>query len=103
RRVKSVSVGGSSHRMIDLENVSKSFGSGQPAVDDVSLRVGRGEFLALMGDSGSGKTTTLNMINRLTEPTAGRVLVDGKDVLTCDPVTLRRQIGFVFQEIGLFP
>src|ERR1700744_2757066 len=89
--------------MIDLQNVSKSFGNGRPAVDDVSLHVGRGEFLALMGDSGSGKTTTLNMINRLTEPTNGRVLVDGADVLTRDPVTLRRQIGFVFQEIGLFP
>src|ERR1700744_1959502 len=89
--------------MIDLQNVSKSFGNGRPAVDDVSLHVGRGEFLALMGDSGSGKTTTLNMINRLTEPTNGRLLVAGADVLTRDPVTLRRQIGFVFQEIGLFP
>jgi osmoprotectant transport system ATP-binding protein len=89
--------------MIDLQNVSKAFGTGGPAVDGVSLCVARGEFLALMGESGSGKTTTLNMINRLTEPTSGRVLVDGTDVRSRDPVTLRRQIGFVFQEIGLFP
>jgi osmoprotectant transport system ATP-binding protein len=89
--------------MIDLQNVSKSFRNGRAAVDDVSLRVAGGEFLALMGESGSGKTTTLNMINRLTEPTSGRVQVDGDDVLARDPVTLRRQIGFVFQEIGLFP
>jgi osmoprotectant transport system ATP-binding protein len=89
--------------MIDLQNVSKSFGNGRAAVDDVSLCVAGGEFLALMGESGSGKTTTLNMINRLTEQTSGRVLVDGDDVLARNPVTLRRQIGFVFQEIGLFP
>jgi osmoprotectant transport system ATP-binding protein len=89
--------------MIDLQNVSKDFGAGHPAVDGVSLHVARGEFLALMGESGSGKTTTLNMINRLTEPTSGRVLVDGEDVRVRDPVMLRRQIGFVFQEIGLFP
>jgi osmoprotectant transport system ATP-binding protein len=89
--------------MIEFQNVSKSFGNGLPAVDAVNLRVGRGEFVALMGESGCGKTTTLNMINRLTEPTSGRILVDGDDVRTRDPVALRRQIGFVFQEIGLFP
>jgi osmoprotectant transport system ATP-binding protein len=89
--------------MIELEKISQDFGGTIRAVNDVSFRVARGEFLALMGDSGSGKTTTLNMINRLTEPTSGRVLVEGTDVRTRDPVALRRQIGFVFQEIGLFP
>jgi osmoprotectant transport system ATP-binding protein len=89
--------------MIDLQDVSKAFGNGRPAVDDVSLCIARGEFVALMGESGSGKTTTLNMINRLTEPTSGRILVEDVDVRTRDPVMLRRQIGFVFQQIGLFP
>jgi osmoprotectant transport system ATP-binding protein len=89
--------------MIELDHLTKDFGAELPAVDDVSLSVARGEFIALMGESGSGKTTTLNTINRLTEPTGGRVLVDGADVRDGDPVTLRRHIGFVFQEIGLFP
>ncbi|HEY2032223.1 MAG TPA: ATP-binding cassette domain-containing protein [Rhizomicrobium sp.] len=89
--------------MIELEHLSKTFGSGVSAVRDVSLRVADGEFLVLIGESGSGKTTTLNMINRLVEPSSGRVLIDGADVRSGDPVALRRQIGFVFQEIGLFP
>jgi osmoprotectant transport system ATP-binding protein len=72
-------------------------------VRGVNLRVGDGEFLVLFGESGSGKTTTLNMINRLVEPSEGRVLIDGADVRTGDPAALRRKIGFVFQEIGLFP
>lgn len=88
--------------MIELIEVSKTFGSGL-AVNNVSLSVARGEFLALMGDSGSGKTTTLNMINRLTEPSSGCILVDDVDVLTVDAVALRRRMGFVFQEVGLFP
>ena len=89
--------------MIRLENLSKRFGERAAAVNGVSLDVADGEFLALIGESGSGKTTTLNMINRLTEPTEGRVLIDGVDVRAGDPVMLRRRIGFVFQEIGLFP
>jgi osmoprotectant transport system ATP-binding protein len=72
-------------------------------VRGVNLRVGDGEFLVLIGESGSGKTTTLNMINRLVEPSGGRILIDGADVRAGDSVALRRQIGFVFQEIGLFP
>jgi osmoprotectant transport system ATP-binding protein len=89
--------------MIELENLSKQYGHGAPVVRDVNLRVADGEFLVLIGESGSGKTTTLNMINRLTEPTSGRVLIDGEDVRAGDPVSVRRKMGFVFQEVGLFP
>jgi osmoprotectant transport system ATP-binding protein len=88
--------------MIELENLSKQYG-GVPVVRDVSLRVADGEFLVLIGESGSGKTTTLNMINRLTEPTSGRVLIDGEDARAGDAVSVRRKMGFVFQEVGLFP
>src|SRR5437870_1858071 len=90
--------------MIVLENVCKSYdGAALPSVDDVSLRVPKEKLLALVGGSGSGKTTTLKMINRLIEPTAGHILVDGRDVRAADPVQLRRSIGYVFQGIGLFP
>ena len=88
--------------MIELRRVSRQFGATR-AVDDVSFAVARGEFLAIIGESGSGKTTTLNMINRLIEPTGGQVLVEGTDIASADPVALRRKIGFAFQEIGLFP
>lgn len=88
--------------MIELQRVSKTYGATR-AVDAVSFAVARGEFLAIIGESGSGKTTTLNMMNRLIEPSSGRILIDGADVAAADPVMLRRQIGFVFQEIGLFP
>jgi osmoprotectant transport system ATP-binding protein len=89
--------------MITLERLSKHFADGSAAVRELNLTVARGEFLVLIGESGSGKTTTLNMINRLTEPTSGRILVDGRDIRETDPVMLRRRMGFVFQEIGLFP
>ena len=90
--------------MIALENVSKSYDGGRTfSVRDVSLAVPAGTLLALVGGSGSGKTTTLKIINRLIDPSAGRVEVDGRDVRTADPVELRRGIGYVFQGIGLFP
>ncbi len=90
--------------MIELLSVSKVYdSSASPAVRDLSLRVADGEFLVLIGESGSGKTTTLNMLNRLIEPTAGRIAVDGEDVLALDAVTLRRRMGYVFQGAGLFP
>jgi osmoprotectant transport system ATP-binding protein len=89
--------------MIELENLSKRYGDAAPVVRDVNLSIGDGEFLVLIGESGSGKTTTLNMINRLVEPSGGRVLIGGEDVRAGDPVALRRRMGFVFQEIGLFP
>ena len=69
----------------------------------LDLTISDGEFLVLIGESGSGKTTTLNMINRLIEPTAGVIRVDSEDVLAIDPVNLRRRMGYVFQGAGLFP
>jgi len=90
--------------MILLERVSKSYDGGRAfSVHDVTLEVPSGRLLVLLGGSGCGKTTTLKMINRLIEPTAGRILINGRDVRDLDPVTLRRGIGYVFQGIGLFP
>ena len=89
--------------MIRISNLSKTYPGGARAVREVSMDVRAGELLVLLGGSGSGKTTTLKMINRLIEPTAGSIHVDGRDVTTLDAVQLRRQIGYVFQGIGLFP
>jgi osmoprotectant transport system ATP-binding protein len=89
--------------MIVLEGVGKSYDGTHFVVRDVSFRVRRGQLLVLLGGSGSGKTTTLKMINRLIEPTAGWIAVDGRDVRAANPVELRRSIGYVFQGIGLFP
>jgi osmoprotectant transport system ATP-binding protein len=90
--------------MIVLEGVSKTYDPREPpVVHDVHLHVAAGELLVLLGGSGSGKTTTLKMINRLIEPTAGRILVAGQDIRQIDSVSLRRGIGYVFQGIGLFP
>ena len=87
---------------IELVLVSKHYGE-RRAVDGLSLRVERGECLVLLGGSGSGKTTTLKMVNRLIEPSAGRVLVEGADTGTIPPALLRRRIGYAFQQVGLFP
>lgn len=90
--------------MIKLFHVFKTFDGGRSyAVNDLSLSVDRGETLVLLGSSGCGKTTTLKMINRLIEPTKGIIEVGGKNVMDQNPVVLRRQIGYVFQGIGLFP
>ena len=90
--------------MIKLDRVSKSFDGGRTyAVRDVSLRVAAGELLVLLGSSGCGKTTTLKMINRLIEPTAGTIEVGGREVRAQDTIELRRSMGYVFQGIGLFP
>ena len=90
--------------MILLEGVTKSYdGESHYSVRDVSFRVPGGQLLVLLGGSGCGKTTTLKMINRLIEPTAGRILIDGCNVRDMEPTQLRRGIGYVFQEIGLFP
>jgi osmoprotectant transport system ATP-binding protein len=90
--------------MIAVEAVSRTFDGGRSfAVREVSLALGRREFVALVGDSGSGKTTLLKTINRLIEPDAGRVVVDGRDSRDVPPHDLRRQMGYVFQRIGLFP
>ena len=89
--------------MIALQGVTKSFGGGDLAVRSLDLEVRKGELLALVGGSGSGKTTTLKMINRMIEPTSGRIFLNGQDISRQDPVQLRRGIGYVFQSIGLFP
>ncbi|WP_374197343.1 betaine/proline/choline family ABC transporter ATP-binding protein [Mumia sp. zg.B53] len=89
--------------MIVLEHVGKQYPDGSVAVGDLSLTIPRGALVALVGPSGCGKSTTLKMVNRLIEPTSGRILVDGEDVLKADPVELRRGIGYVIQQVGLFP
>ncbi|HVL82658.1 MAG TPA: ABC transporter ATP-binding protein [Actinomycetota bacterium] len=90
--------------MIRLDRVSKTWpGSAGPAVDDLSLEIHRGEVVCLVGPSGCGKTTTLKMINRLVEPSSGRILLDGRDVMSVPAPELRRGIGYVIQQGGLFP
>jgi osmoprotectant transport system ATP-binding protein len=90
--------------MIHLRSVSKSFDGGRTfAVRDANLEVSDAEFLVIVGESGCGKTTTLKMINRLVESTSGSIVVAGEDVSESDPVDLRRRIGYVLQEVGLFP
>ena len=89
--------------MIRLDAVRKEFPDGTVAVHDLSLSIPEGEICVLVGPSGCGKTTTLKMINRLIEPTSGRIVLDGEDVTHVDPVVLRRRIGFVIQNVGLFP
>ena len=89
--------------MIRLEGVTKRYPNGQLAVDALDLDVPEGELCVLVGPSGSGKTTTLKMINRLIEPTAGRIFLADEDVTDVDPVQLRRRIGYVIQQVGLFP
>ena len=90
--------------MIRLENVSKTFpGASRPAVDRLDLDVPDGTTCVLIGPSGCGKTTTMRMVNRLIEPSAGRIVVEGEDVTRADPVELRRRIGYVIQQVGLFP
>jgi osmoprotectant transport system ATP-binding protein len=90
--------------VIEIQGLCKVYSATAAAsVRDLSLTVGDGEFVVLIGPSGCGKTTTLNMINRLIEPSAGRIVIDGSDIATSEPVSLRRRIGYVFQESGLFP
>jgi osmoprotectant transport system ATP-binding protein len=90
--------------VIRLSRVSKSFDGGRTyAVRELSVEIGDGETLVMLGSSGCGKTTTLKMINRLLEPTSGTIEVDGEDISRRDPVRWRRSIGYVFQGIGLFP
>ncbi|MER5887465.1 betaine/proline/choline family ABC transporter ATP-binding protein [Streptomyces sp. NPDC001941] len=89
--------------MIRFEHVSKRYADGTTAVDDLSFDVAEGELVTLVGPSGCGKTTTMKMVNRLIEPTEGRIFLDGEDIATVDPVQLRRRIGYVIQQVGLFP
>jgi osmoprotectant transport system ATP-binding protein len=89
--------------MIRLDQVGKTYPDGSVAVGELSLDIPRDEICILIGPSGCGKTTTLQMINRLVEPTSGRIFLDGSDVTDADPVQLRRRMGYVIQQIGLFP
>jgi osmoprotectant transport system ATP-binding protein len=91
--------------VVDFDHVTKRYGSRAEgaAVQELSMRVPGGEVCVLVGPSGCGKTTTLKMVNRLVEPTTGRVLLDGSDIARRDPVELRRGIGYVIQQTGLFP
>jgi osmoprotectant transport system ATP-binding protein len=90
--------------MIRLENLSKTFpGTDEPAVKDLSMDIYQGEIVVLVGPSGCGKTTTMKMINRIIEPTDGRIFLEGDDVTSVNPDNLRRRIGYVIQQIGLFP
>ncbi|MEV0844339.1 betaine/proline/choline family ABC transporter ATP-binding protein [Streptomyces sp. NPDC049954] len=89
--------------MIRFDRVGKRYPDGTDAVHDLSFEVDEGELVTLVGPSGCGKTTTMMMVNRLIEPTSGRIEVAGEDVMSVDPVRLRRRIGYVIQQVGLFP
>jgi osmoprotectant transport system ATP-binding protein len=90
--------------VIELNRVTKIYpGAAQPAVDSVSLTVPQGEICVFIGPSGCGKTTLMRLINRLIPLTSGSISVDGKDIMTLNPIELRRQIGYVIQQVGLFP
>ncbi|RMI41348.1 ABC transporter ATP-binding protein [Streptomyces triticirhizae] len=89
--------------MLRFEHVSKRYPNGTVAVDDLDFEVAEGELVTLVGPSGCGKTTTMRLVNRLEEPTSGRILLGGEDIAGVDPVRLRRRIGYVIQQVGLFP
>ncbi|GAA3090832.1 hypothetical protein GCM10020254_39750 [Streptomyces goshikiensis] len=89
--------------MIRFEHVTKRYPDGTTAVEDLDFEVAEGELVTLVGPSGCGKTTTMKMVNRLIEPTSGRILLGGEDIAAADPVELRRRIGYVIQQVGLFP
>ncbi len=92
------------HVKIQLDELAKRFpGQKEPAVDGLSMEIPEGEIVILVGPSGCGKTTTMKMINRIIEPTSGRIVLDGEDVTKVNPDHLRRRIGYVIQQIGLFP
>lgn len=89
--------------MVEFKNVSKIYPGGKVAVENINLRIERGEFVCFIGTSGGGKTTTLRMINSMLTPTNGDIFVDGKNIHDIDPIELRRSIGYVIQNIGLMP
>src|SRR5947208_9441517 len=89
---------------IAFHEITKVFpGASKPAVDAVTFEVPQGSTCMLVGTSGSGKTTLLRMVNRLIEPTSGEIIIDGRNILRENPITLRRHIGYVIQQVGLFP
>jgi len=89
--------------VVVFQEVTKEYARGVRALEGVSFEVEEGEFFCLIGPSGCGKTTLLKMVNRLLEPTSGRIFVYGRDVRAWDPIALRRSVGYVIQQIGLFP
>jgi len=89
--------------MIDFKKVEYQYPNGQRVLDAVSFSIKEGEVLALLGRSGAGKSTILKLINRLIEPSAGEVFVEGRPTLSWDAIELRRHIGYVLQDVGLFP
>lgn len=89
--------------MIEFQEVTKIYKGGKMAVEDVNLSFKKGEFICFIGTSGSGKTTCMRMINRMNEPTKGKILIDNQDIQELNPVELRRKIGYVIQNIGLIP
>lgn len=89
---------------VEFQDVVKQFpGAGYPSLDHVNLKIDQGELVTILGTSGCGKTTMIKMINRIYEPDSGRILVSGTDVQELDPIKLRQGIGYVIQQIGLFP
>ena len=103
-RAKSEKSTQAAETMIRLEDLTKVFpGQDEPAVDDLSMEIYEGEIVVLVGPSGCGKTTTMKMVNRLIEPTSGRIFLEGEDVTKVNSDNLRRRIGYVIQQIGLFP
>jgi osmoprotectant transport system ATP-binding protein len=90
-------------KLLKFDHVSKIYKGGKRAVDDLNLEFESGRFIVFIGPSGCGKTTTMKMINRLIEPTEGTIYINGKNIKNTDPVKLRREIGYVIQQIGLFP
>jgi osmoprotectant transport system ATP-binding protein len=101
--VDATAITGSGAASLTLENLGKVYPDGTVAVGDISLEVPAGELVVLIGPSGCGKSTILRMLNRLIEPSKGRILIDGEDITQRDPVELRRHIGYVIQNVGLFP
>ncbi|MGD1821243.1 MAG: betaine/proline/choline family ABC transporter ATP-binding protein [Pleomorphochaeta sp.] len=89
--------------MIQLKNIVKTYDGKTKVIDDLDLTINDGEFMVLVGESGCGKTTTMQMINRLVDPTSGEIYIDGEDITKVDKIQLRRRIGYVIQQIGLFP
>jgi len=89
--------------MIELKKISKSFDGKIKVIDNLNLKINKGELVVLIGESGCGKTTTMKMLNLLVKPTSGEILINGENIVESDIIELRRNIGYVIQKVGLFP